>query len=80
MHAEIIILYHHLGNKIFLIKTTVSVFVNDLGGEGENLIQLGLKVFFFLSFFLFLILLSPFHELLFKIRLWEAGRGLGYEL
>lgn len=75
MHAEIIILYHHLGNKIFLIKTTVSVFVNDLGGEGENQIQLGLLVFFF-----FLILLHPFLELLFKLRLWEAGRGLGYEL
>ena len=47
LHAEIIILYHHLGNKIFLIKTTVSVFVNELGGEGENQIQLGLLVFFF---------------------------------
>ena len=55
LHAEIIILYHHLGNKIFLIKTTVSVFVNDLGREGENQIQLGLKVFFFFFFFNFLI-------------------------
>ena len=73
MHAEIIILYHHLGNKIFLIKTTVSVFVNDLGGEGENQIQLGLLV---VVFFFFLIL-HPFHELLFKRRRWEAGRGLG---
>lgn len=34
-----------LREQDFLIKTTVSVFVNDLGGEGENPLQLELVLF-----------------------------------